>query len=158
MKPAEDWLDYEHRVAVRAEHHIVLARQAVLELARTIGFQKTAAHYVATAVSEMASNLVFHSQVGGEIVLRVLQEHAALPGAGFSRTCHGRIGIEVLALDSGPGIPDIQQAMQDGFSTRGSLGGGLPGIKRLMDGFEISSDPASGTRIQAWKWQPCTLH
>lgn len=126
---------------VKAEHQIVLARQTLLRLAEHCGFQRTAAYYVATAVSEMASNLVFHSLSGGTLQLGTL-------------SAEGRWGLEVLAEDQGPGIADLELALQDGFSTRGGLGCGLGGIRRLMDGFEISSQP-SGTRLRAWKWQPC---
>lgn len=129
-------------IRVTAEHQIPLAREAVLGLARAIGFPRVTAYYAATAVSELAANLVFHATHGGAITVRTLASD-------------GRLGIEILAEDSGPGIPDISQALQDGFSTRGSLGGGLPGVKRLMDGLEISSAPGQGTRIRTWKWQPC---
>ena len=65
------------------------------------------------------------------------------------------VGIEVVAEDDGPGIPDVGLAMQDGFSTSGGLGGGLPGVERLMDEFEITSAAGAGTRVVARKWQPC---
>lgn len=132
------------RLAIRYEHQIPLARQAVFGLAAEIGFRRILAHYVATAVSEMASNLVFHAAEGGFITLRALRED-------------DRLGIEILAEDHGPGIADLKRAMQDGYSTRGSLGGGLPGIRRLMDVFEIDSEPGRGTRILARKWQPCSM-
>ncbi len=67
----------------------------------------------------------------------------------------GRRGIEVVAEDQGPGIADVPQAMQDGFSTIGGLGSGLPGVARLMDECKIASAPGVGTRIVARKWWPC---
>ena len=65
----------------------------------------------------------------------------------------GGAGIELIAEDEGPGIPDLEQAMQDGFSTNRGLGGGLPGVKRLMDEFHITSEMGTGTRIITRKWQ-----
>ena len=76
---------------------------------------------------------------GGELVFRVERER-------------GRIGIAMLARDRGPGIADVSRAMQDGFSTKGSLGLGLPGARRMMDSFEIESAPGRGTTISMKKW------
>ncbi len=90
----------------------------------------------------MASNLFFHTHRGGTITLSVLNK----PGA---------VGLEVIAEDDGPGIPDVRLAMQDGYTTNRGLGGGLPGTERLMDEFEITSRVGDGTRIVARKWQPC---
>ena len=100
---------------------------------------RTAAFYVATSVSELANNLFFHAAGGGTITLSAVRRD-------------GQRGIEVIAEDDGPGIPEVELAMQDGFSTNGGLGGGLPGAKRLMDEFEITSTVAGGTRIVARKW------
>lgn len=134
-------LQLQVEILIQAEHQIPLARQAVWKLAADTGFQKLATHYVATAVSEMASNLVFHTDAGGTIKVSILQTTE-------------RWGIELLATDSGPGISDLELALSDGYSTRGGLGGGLGGIQRLMDGFELQSIPGQGTQIRAWKWQP----
>jgi serine/threonine-protein kinase RsbT len=94
-----------------------------------------------TAVSELAHNLHFHTHLGGTISLAALDEG-------------GRIGVEVVSEDQGPGIPDIDLAMQDGFSTNRGLGGGLPGVRRLMDEFSIRSEVGVGTRVVARLWRP----
>ena len=86
----------------------------------------------------MARNLVRYA-ARGEIVLRLVDDS-------------GRRGVEVLAADDGPGIADVARAMQDGFSTSGGLGLGLPGVRRIMDEFEISSEFGKGTRVTARKW------
>lgn len=125
---------------IQQEYQLPLARRQALELASELGFSKLQAYSLATAVSELASNLVFHTERGGQLSLRRLQSEE-------------RWGIEVLAEDQGPGIADLELALRDGYSTRGSLGCGLPGARRLMDGFEIHSEPGTGTRIRTWKWQ-----
>lgn len=131
------------RLTITAERHIPLASLAALTMARELGFAQVPAYALATAVSEMAANLVFHADTGGILTLRPISEL-------------GRSGIEAIAVDAGPGIPDLDLALRDGWSSRGSLGGGLPGIRRLMDAFEIQSAPGQGTRILARKWLPCT--
>ena len=113
-----------------------------MALTEAVGFGQARPSYVATAVSELASNLFCHATRGGTITLTALRRE-------------GEVGIEVVAEDDGPGVSDVEQAMQDGFSTSGGLGGGLPGVKRLMDEFEITSTIGVGTRVAARKWQPC---
>jgi serine/threonine-protein kinase RsbT len=93
---------------------------------------------VATAISELARNIVDYAK-RGEIILE-LAEHEA------------RRGMVVIARDEGPGIPDVERAMQDGYSTGNGLGLGLPGVRRLMDEFEIVSQVGKGTTITAKKW------
>lgn len=100
------------------------------------------AYTIATSVSELANNLFFHCPMGGRITITPLRNN-------------GQVGIEVIAEDDGPGIPDIESAMQDGFTTNKGLGGGLPGVKRLMDEFEITSEVGEGTKIITRKWQTC---
>ena len=95
---------------------------------------------MATATTELASNLFFHASDGGRISLTLIEEE-------------GCVGIQVVADDHGPGIEDLKLAMQDGYSTRASMGGGLPGVERLMDEFEITSEFGVGTRIVAKKWK-----
>ncbi len=129
-------------ITITAEHHIAQARQTATALASEIGFKRVLVYYIATSVSELAGNIFFHATRGGSIIFRTLRDN-------------GRIGLEVIAEDDGPGIPDIELAMQDGFSTVGGLGGGLPGTERLMDEFEINSIIGEGTRIVARKWQTC---
>jgi serine/threonine-protein kinase RsbT len=125
-------------VPIEREGDIVTARQKGRELCAELGFANTDRTLVATAISEVARNIVRYAE-RGEIVL--------------DRTeARGRVGIEVIARDCGPGIADIELAMRDGYSTGKSLGLGLPGAKRLMDEFELVSTPSSGTTITMRKW------
>ena len=127
------------RVAIKSDQDIVAARQKGRALAAEIGFSAMDATLIATAISELARNIVAYARVG-EIELRAID--------GCSRE-----GIVVIASDDGPGIRDVRQAMRDGFSTSGSLGLGLPGVRRLMDEFEIASEPGKGTRVVTKKWR-----
>lgn len=129
----------EIRVAIESDQDIVVARQKGRALATELGFSAVDATFIATAISELARNILAYARVG-EIALGSVQ------GA-------NRRGILVVASDHGPGIPDIRQAMRDGFSTSGSLGLGLPGIRRLMDDFEINSRPGRGTIVTVRKWK-----
>ena len=128
----------ETRVAVSSELDIVTARMRARALAAEIGFAPASATMVATAISELARNILLYAD-RGEVLL--------------SRLDLGeRHGLAVVARDEGPGIPDISRAMQDGYSTSGRLGLGLPGVRRLMDEFEICSRPGDGTVITVKKW------
>jgi len=109
-------------------------------LAAELGFSSADATLVATAISELARNIVSYARKG-EIKLQKMENAV-------------RQGIMVIAADDGPGIPDIRQALRDGFSTSGSLGLGLPGVRRLMDEFEIASRPGHGTTVTVKKWRP----
>jgi len=129
-------------IYVTEEYHIAQARRAAVALAQEIGLERAVTYHVATSVSELGNNLFFYAARGGRIILTALRENE-------------RVGIEVIAEDDGPGIPDVALAMQDGFSTNGGLGGGLPGVERLMDEFAIASTVGVGTRVVARKWQPC---
>ncbi len=131
--------DGEIRVAINSDQDIVVARQRGRALATDIGFSATDSTLIATAISELARNIVSYARKG-EITLK---------------TIHGssRHGILVVASDDGPGIPDVLQAMRDGFSTSGSLGLGLPGVRRLMDEFQIASQPGRGTTVAVKKWK-----
>jgi serine/threonine-protein kinase RsbT len=129
----------EKHVAIHQELDIVAARQAGRALAAQLGFSATEQTLIATAISEIARNIVVYAE-RGEIALRRLDEL-------------GRIGIEVTATDRGPGIADIALAMRDGYSTRNSLGLGLPGAKRLMDEMAVVSEPGEGTRVTMKKWR-----
>lgn len=127
------------RVAIKSDQDIVVARQKGRALAVEVGFSAVDATLIATAISELARNIVAYARMG-EIELRSIQDSS-------------RRGILVIASDDGPGIPDLRQAMRDGFSTSGSLGLGLPGVRRLMDEFEIASQPGKGTRVAVKKWR-----
>jgi serine/threonine-protein kinase RsbT len=129
----------ESVLPINSDTDIVAARQRGREVASLLGFTQTDATLIATAISELARNIVTYAKQG-EIVIRNVQ-------------LGDRMGIVVVARDNGPGIANISQAMQDGFSTSGSLGLGLPGVKRLMDEFDIVSDPKSGTTVTIKKWK-----
>jgi serine/threonine-protein kinase RsbT len=129
----------EVRVPIDRDVDIVSARQKGRELASHCGLPSTELAVVATAISELARNIVRYA-VRGEIILRLVDDH-------------GKRGIEVVADDDGPGIPDVALAMQDGYSTSGSLGLGLPGVRRLMDEFEIKSEFGKGTTVTVRKWK-----
>ena len=128
----------EVRVPIQREVDIVVARQKGRELARLSGFSSTDQTLVATAISEVARNIVAYA-TSGEVVLQALDEP-------------GRRGIMVVARDEGPGIRDTRLAMQDGYSTTKSLGLGLPGAKRIMDEFDLDSVEGKGTVITMKKW------
>jgi len=129
----------EIRVAINSDQDIVTARQKGRALAIELGFSSGDATLIATSISELARNIVSYARKG-EITLKIVQ-------------ASGRQGISIMASDSGPGIRDIRQAMRDGFSTSGSLGLGLPGVRRLMDDFEIASEPGRGTTVTVKKWK-----
>jgi serine/threonine-protein kinase RsbT len=129
----------EIRVAINSDQDIVSARQKARVMANEIGFSSGEATLIATAISELARNIVAYARKG-RITLKVVNGS-------------NRQGISVTASDDGPGIPDVGQALRDGFSTSGSLGLGLPGVRRLMDEFEITSQPGRGTTVVVRKWR-----
>ena len=134
----QDRLDREVRVPITTEIDIVIARQRGRDLAAPLGFSSGDLALIATAISEMARNIVQYA-TRGEILLTLVE--------GKPR------GIIVVARDEGPGIPNLEFAMQDGYSTGGGLGLGLPGAKRLMDEFEVVSEPGKGTTVTMKKWK-----
>ena len=118
---------------------IVRARQIGRQMASALGFSDTDATLVATAISELARNITLYAG-SGEIVLRVIAD---------SR----REGIEVVARDRGPGIEDIERAMQDGYTTGKGMGLGLPGARRLMDELTLVAPLGVGTTVTVRKWK-----
>ena len=134
------------RVPIASDQDILTARQKGRSLAAGLSFSPGDATLVATAISELARNIVTYAG-RGEIRLKVVNGNTR-PGKEAHR------GIEVMACDEGPGIGDVQQALRDGFSTSGSLGLGLPGVKRLMDEFQIVSSENGGTTVTVRKWKP----
>jgi len=122
---------------VSAAEDIVAARAEARRLAVRLGFDLPEQTLLTTAVAELAKNIVEHARWGA---IRLRQ---------FSDA--GGLGITVLAEDEGPGIADVGLALQDGFSTSGARGLGLPGVRRMMDDFEIFSRPGGGTRVEATK-------
>lgn len=127
------------RISISSDVDIVKARQAGRRVAEDVGFVFTELALIATAISELARNIVRYAR-SGEIVIR-------------PTTNSGRRGIQIVAQDSGPGIRDIEQALQIGFSTAGGLGLGLPGVRRLMDEFDIQSNVGQGTIVRITKWK-----
>lgn len=132
-------IEAEWKVSINSERDIVLARQKGRAIATELGFSVGNATLIATAISELARNIVSYAG-NGEIVMSIARDS-------------DRTGITIVASDSGPGIADLTLALRDGFSTSGSLGIGLPGARRLMDEFEINSQPGRGTIIKVTKWK-----
>lgn len=126
-------------IPILTDMDIVAARQSGRKLATELGFSQTDTTLIATAISELTRNIILYASQG-ELVLRPLQRQDTK-------------GIMVIARDRGPGIENVQQVMRMGFSTSGSLGLGLPGVSRLMDDFNIDSQPGSGTTITVQKWK-----
>ncbi|WP_254791111.1 sigma-70 family RNA polymerase sigma factor [Blastococcus tunisiensis] len=125
------------RIAIGSDGDIVAARQAARELASRLGFGRTDLTLIATAVSEVARNIVRFAG-SGEVVVELLD--------------HPRRGVQVVARDTGPGISDVEQALTDGYSTYSGLGLGLPGARRLMDEFAVASEVGQGTTATMTKW------
>lgn len=126
------------KLDIRDEGDIVDARKTARQMAQSLGFGITDVTRIITAISELARNIFQYA------------------GSGIMRWCilqsGERSGIEVTFEDHGPGIADIQQAWERGYSTSGGLGMGLPGAKRLMDEMEIQSEPGRGTTVTVRKW------
>jgi serine/threonine-protein kinase RsbT len=128
----------ETHVAIEREGDIVTARQKGRELAAARGLSLTEQTLVATAISEVARNIVVYAG-RGEVVLAPVEKD-------------GRRGVMVVARDEGPGIANPELAMRDGYSTGQSLGMGLPGARRLMDEFQLQSGVGRGTVVTMKKW------
>jgi serine/threonine-protein kinase RsbT len=128
----------EERIAILSDSDVVKARQVGRTLAASIGFSQTDQALIATAISELARNIVLYARTG-EVRVDALQNG-------------GRRGMLVVARDEGPGIPDIERAMEPGFSTSGGLGLGLPGVRRLMDDIKVESKRGRGTTVTTRKW------
>lgn len=132
-------MENQIRVPITSDQDIVAARWKGRALATALGFSSGDSTLIATAISELARNIVSYAK-RGEILVKAIQNST-------------RNGILVVARDEGPGIADVQQALRDGFSTSGSLGLGLPGVRRLMDEFEIDSGAERGTTVTVKKWK-----
>jgi anti-sigma regulatory factor (Ser/Thr protein kinase) len=132
-------MDDEIRVSVETDADLVVARAEARALAQRLGFRPPDPTLIATAISELARNLVVH--VGhGEIILRPLLDDR-------------RYGVLVIVRDEGEGIPDVDAALGLGHASRGGLGLGLPGARRLMDEFEVESELGKGTTVTMCKWR-----
>jgi len=128
------------QIRIASDVDIVEARMAARALATELGFEGADLVMIATAVSEVARNIV---------------EYAKLGELWIAPTANGHLrGMQVVAKDRGPGIADIDRAMEDGYTTGRGLGIGLPGSRRLMDHFEIDSKVGKGTTVTMKKWLP----
>ena len=130
----------EVHVQVSSDADVVEARERGRELSARLGFSSIDLTLIVTAISEVARNILLYAKEG-EITIRLDHED-------------GQDGIVVVARDSGPGIPDLELAMRDSYSTGNGLGLGLPGARRLMDEFEIDSEVSKGTTVVMKKWAP----
>ena len=131
-------MDTRLRVQIRTEFDVTRATLESTRFAQDVGFGETPSRMIATAVSELARNILKYAGRGEIRLQRVTGRSGA--------------GVELVASDEGPGIPDTEAAMSDHFSTGSTLGLGLPGVRRLMDEFELDSAPGKGTRVTAVKW------
>jgi serine/threonine-protein kinase RsbT len=128
----------EVRLKIESRADIIAARERGRALALQAGFSFCDSTLITTAISEITRNILEHA-TRGELILSLLEN-----GSGK--------GVKIIASDRGPGIEDIPRVMQDGFSTCLGLGIGLPGTRRLMDEFEISSSLGNGTTVTMEKW------
>jgi serine/threonine-protein kinase RsbT len=131
-------MDIQSCVEVRNEWDIVSARQLGRNMAKELGFGSVDQARITTAISELARNIYLYAG-RGKICIEPIDQL-------------GRKGLRIVALDNGPGIREIRKVMEDGYTTSGGLGAGLPGVKRLMDEFSIESTVDVGTEISATKW------
>jgi serine/threonine-protein kinase RsbT len=127
------------RLAIASDADVIAARQQGRDLAAQHGFSAGDQTVIAVAISEIARNIVRYAKAG-EVLLRAVNSA-------------NRTGIVVIARDQGPGIRDVDLALQDGYSTSGGLGLGLPGARRLVDEFDIQSEPGKGTTVTMKKWR-----
>lgn len=125
-------------IAITEQSQTWEARRAALALADRLGFQETERGRIGLVVMEAANNLINHAR-SGVLLLRAIEQQS-------------RLGIEILTLDQGPGMVNVDECLQDGFSTAGTLGNGLGAIRRLSDFFEVYSLPEKGTALLALLW------
>jgi serine/threonine-protein kinase RsbT len=130
--------DGADHIPIQSDSDVVVARQRARELAAGLELSSTDQTLLATAISEVARNMIHYAK-RGEVLISVVDDG-------------GRRGIRVLARDEGPGIADLERAMQDGYTTGGGLGLGLPGARRLVDDFSIETEPGKGTTVTLVKW------
>jgi len=129
------------QILITSDKDVVTARQQGRAMAQQTGFSAGEATLIATAISELARNIVSYANQGS-VTLRPV--HGS----------NGATGLTIVASDSGPGIADLNLALRDGYSSSGGLGLGLPGVRRLMDEFDIASRAGSGTTVTITKWLP----
>ena len=128
----------ERRLSIETEMDVTRAVLETASFCAAVGIDRGRCQMVATAVSELARNIVKYAS-RGDVILR--------PCVGQSGN-----GVEIVVEDDGPGIDDVEQAMKDHFSSSGTLGLGLPGVKRMMDEFSLESQRGRGTRVTIRKW------
>ena len=133
-------METELHIPIENDGDLIIARREGRRLAAQLGFSVSDLTVIAAAISEVTRNILDYAE-HGRVEVRLVE-----------RTGHR--GVAVTASDEGPGIPDLSLAMQDGYSTSGGLGLGLPGARRLMDDFEIRSEPGKGTTVTMRKWVP----
>ena len=131
-------MTYRSSVEIITEWDIVAARQLGRKEAKALGFGTVDQARITTAISELARNIYLYASIGIIAIERVEADTEKK--------------IVVVATDQGPGIKDVRKVMEDGYSTSGGLGAGLPGVKRLMDSLDIQSVVGEGTTIRAEKW------
>ena len=129
----------EVRVAIRQDTDIVVACQKGRSLAAQQGLSDNDQVIIVIIISELARNIIRYA-IPGEVILKAIRQS-------------DRCGVGVVARDSGPGIPDVERALQGGYSTGGGLGQGLSGARRLADEFEIASELGQGTTVTIKKWK-----
>ena len=132
-------MEAESRIAIESDSDVVTARQRARELAAGLELTSTDQTLLATAISEVARNITTYA-TRGEVILSIVRDDG------------GREGIRVVARDEGPGIEDLERALQDGYTSGSGLGLGLPGARRLVDEFDIESAPSEGTTVTLVKW------
>ncbi|MHB8621275.1 MAG: ATP-binding protein [Chloroflexota bacterium] len=136
----------ELQIPIRAEGDIVTARQRAREVARNLGFGVVDQSRIATAVSELTRNVIRYATNGsGELTITALGTVLGEPA--------GRVGLEAVVSDDGPGIANVNEALGEGFSSGSGLGLGLPGTRRLMDEMVVESEPGRGTTVTVRKWR-----
>ena len=128
----------ESNIEIITEWDIVTARQLGRDEAKKVGFGTVDQARITTAISELARNIYLFAKAGEIRIESVIEEN--------------RAGLIITAIDKGPGIEDIRKVMEEGFTTSGGLGSGLPGVKRLMDNMEIQSALGKGTTVRIEKW------
>ena len=131
-------MSFGSSVEIITEWDIVAARQLGRNEAKKAGFGTVDQARITTAISELARNIYLYAGKGKIEIERVTER--------------GKFGIKIIASDEGPGIADLHKVMEDGYSTSGGLGAGMPGVKRLMDEFKVISEQGSGTTITTTKW------
>jgi serine/threonine-protein kinase RsbT len=126
-------------IPIESDADVVTARQRARQMAGELELTSTDQTLLATAISEVARNITTYA-VRGEVHLSVVRDD------------NGREGIQVIASDEGPGIADVDLALQDGYTSGGGLGLGLPGARRLVDDFSIETAPGRGTKVTLVMW------